>query len=99
MEVVFFLVFASFAFAQDNNINNIIANSGILFDEYEVVPKSVLTSIEGMIKCGEGVLKNKFVCVPYYNCDTDTNTVIATPNIDGATKIDIRSIFFKKIFR
>lgn len=84
MKVLFIAICLSSTFAQDD----IVANN--FLEEYELVPKPILKSIEGLPKCGEGVLKNRFVCVPYYNCDVDTNTVIANPSIDGSTRIDIR---------
>lgn len=33
---------------------------------------------------------DKCVCVPYYNCDPDTNKIIRDGSVDGFGKIDIR---------
>lgn len=99
MKVFLIFIFAGFVFAQDNDIKNIIANSGSFLDGYELVTQAPLKSIEVLPKCGEGVLKNKFVCVPYYNCDPSTNTVTSNPAIDGSTRINIRYCFFPALKR
>ncbi|RZC40173.1 tryptase alpha/beta-1-like [Asbolus verrucosus] len=92
-----FLIFTSLVCAQqdpEDAINNIFSNNGTFDDflrNYEEVTQPPLKSLAALTKCGEGDQKDRFVCVPYYNCDPSTNTVQANPAIDGTNKINIRS--------
>ncbi|KAI4458059.1 serine protease-related [Holotrichia oblita] len=59
---------------------------------YEIVTKAPLGSLMALPRCGTGPDEGKKVCVPYYRCDSETNTV--TPeeviNTTGEGVIDIR---------
>lgn len=61
---------------------------------YEIVTKAPLGSLMALPKCGMGPDEGKKVCVPYYRCDSETNTV--TPeeviNTTGEGVIDIRFV-------
>lgn len=96
MKLFYIITLANLIFAQNNREDaiNSIFNSNLTFNDflsdYEEVTHPPLKSIGALTKCGEGELKNRFVCVPYYNCDPNTNTVQENPEIDGTNQIEIR---------
>ena len=61
------------------------------FDNYVEVPTPPPESVGAIPKCGEGVQKGRYLCVPYYNCDPLTNTVVDYPEVDGSAIKEPRS--------
>jgi len=59
-------------------------------NEYEVVTTPKSTGFGALDKCGEGKDKGVHMCVPYYNCDGETKTIISSTEYDGTGLIDIR---------
>lgn len=59
---------------------------------YEEITQKPLEGFGAQDRCGEGEDKGIHLCVPYYKCDGDTNTIIPgeDENTDGAGLIDIR---------
>ncbi|EEZ99183.2 phenoloxidase-activating factor 2 [Tribolium castaneum] len=96
MRVFLIIALTSLVFAQDNKedaINSIFGTNSSFADflsNYEEVTPPPLKSFGALTKCGEGEQQNRFVCVPYYNCDPNTNTVQENADIDGTNKINIR---------
>jgi kallikrein len=96
MRVFFILLSASLVLAQkdvDDAINSIFLSNNSLdtfLSDYEEITPPPLKSIGALEKCGEGEQRNRFVCVPYYNCNADTHTVEENPDLDGSRRIDIR---------
>lgn len=62
------------------------------FARLEEVTSPKPTGLSAVDKCGEGADEGVHICVRYYNCDADTNTVIniTTANTNGVGLIDIR---------
>lgn len=63
--------------------------------EYEEVTSPRSTDFGVTDKCGEGKDLGKHKCVRYFNCDSETNTIIPSTEYDGTGLIDIRYEFFK----
>ncbi|CAH0559487.1 unnamed protein product [Brassicogethes aeneus] len=59
-------------------------------DVYEEVTKKPTESIGAIEKCGEGADKDVHLCVPYYQCDGTTQTIIQDGSRDGFKVIDVR---------
>lgn len=64
------------------------------FARLEEVTSPKPTGLSALDKCGEGADEGVHICVEYFNCDGDTNTVINinTTNTNGVGLIDIRSV-------
>jgi len=75
----------------EDNLKDIFGSSTRSFlDDYDEVTKKPLADISAIQKCGEGSDQGVHVCVPYYNCDGQTRTIIQTGKTDGFGLIDIR---------
>lgn len=46
--------------------------------------------IGALERCGQGKDEGVHLCVPYYNCDAETKTIIPSEEYDGTGLIDIR---------
>lgn len=57
---------------------------------YVEVTKKPQEGYGALEKCGEGADQGVHACVPYYNCDGITKTIITTGESDGFGVIDIR---------
>ncbi|XP_017776714.1 PREDICTED: serine protease 42-like [Nicrophorus vespilloides] len=56
----------------------------------EEVTTKALETLMALERCGEGNDQGVHACVPYYNCDGKTKTIIQTGETDGFGVIDIR---------
>lgn len=71
-------------------INKIFnSNSSDFLSNYEEVTPPPLKDFGALEKCGQGSQLNRFVCVPYYNCNPKTNTVQKNSELNG-NRINIR---------
>lgn len=94
--IILFLVIANYAYGQEDvdfskAIESIFTTkSSDFFGDFEEVtsPKSI--GFGATEKCGEGSDKGVHMCVPYYNCDVKTKTIISSEDYDGSGLIDIR---------
>ncbi|KAK9878967.1 hypothetical protein WA026_003786 [Henosepilachna vigintioctopunctata] len=85
--ILFFNIQFLTVFAQYNETDQV---SGFLPPGYEEVTTKNLGSIGAIEKCGEGSSQGVDLCVPYYQCDSETRTIIETARTDGFGVIDIR---------
>lgn len=65
-------------------------STSFLSDFGEVVTQKPAESFGAVERCGEGADAGVHACVPYYNCDGTTRTIIQTGSTDGFGIIDIR---------
>lgn len=86
--LVFFFIYGVSTQENREDLIRTIFNTTDFLDNYEEVTQPPLKSIGALKKCGQ--TDQKFVCVPYYNCNPDTNTVEENPDLDGTNKINIR---------
>lgn len=72
--------------------NSLIQAVNEIYNEtfYEEVTQSTLRDYGALRKCGEQQRQGIDVCVPYYNCDPNTKSIIQTGTFDGLNSIDIR---------
>ncbi|XP_044761124.1 phenoloxidase-activating factor 2-like isoform X2 [Coccinella septempunctata] len=76
--------------------NTVIQAVNDIFNDtfYEEVTEEALRGYGALHKCGENERQGIDVCVPYYNCDPTTKTVIQTGEFDGFNSINIRNFAF-----
>lgn len=89
------LLLINYINCQDDLVKDAIADiftspKTSILDGYEEVTKKPNEGFGALTKCGEGSDKGLHLCVPYYNCDAETKTIITKGPTDGFGIIDIR---------
>ncbi|KAJ8983011.1 hypothetical protein NQ317_014308 [Molorchus minor] len=89
-----FLVVVGFGGCQDLNQDTLadidrIFTQAPLLEGLEEVPTTPPESKGYVPSCGEGEDRGKRLCVPYFQCDGTTKTVVQTGVVDGFGLIDI----------
>ncbi|RZC40172.1 Trypsin domain containing protein [Asbolus verrucosus] len=84
MRIILIATLISLAFANERRDDDFFSN----FEEVTSPPPESLGAVP---KCGEEEQKDKFMCVPYFNCDPSSNTIVDNPIVDGSNTIRPRT--------
>lgn len=76
--------------AQVGKKGNFSSRAGFVPDGFEEVTEKPSEGYGAIEKCGEGASRGVDLCVPYYQCDSDTRTILQDGRTDGFGVIDIR---------